>query len=148
MRFHENFPLDGSNEILKMTLFTHAMPFSLHGIMFLNVLRSLCDPEQEKRFLEPALRGEIIGAYAQTELAHGSDVQSLLTTATYDASTESFIINTPETGAAKFWIAEIGANCSHAAVYAQLIINGKKYGVHVFIVPIRDKTTLKTFKGI
>lgn len=37
--------------------------------------------------LQPALRGEILGCYAQTELGHGSDVQSLMTTATYDSNT-------------------------------------------------------------
>ncbi len=30
---------------------------------------------------------EIVGVYAQTELGHGSDVQSLETTATYDEQT-------------------------------------------------------------
>jgi len=46
-------------------------------------------------FLEPARNGHIVGCYCQTELAHGSDVQSLMTTATYDRGTETFIINTP-----------------------------------------------------
>jgi acyl-CoA oxidase len=71
---------------MKLTLFTHATPLSLHGLMYLTILKNLCDEEQEKMFLEPSLRGEIIGCYAQTELAHGSDVQNLLTTATYDAA--------------------------------------------------------------
>jgi len=34
--------------------------------------------------LKPALAAEIRGCYAQTELAHGSDVKNLMTTATYD----------------------------------------------------------------
>lgn len=34
--------------------------------MFLITLRNLCDPQQQKTILEPAVRGEIIGCYAQT----------------------------------------------------------------------------------
>lgn len=48
----------------------------------------------------------------------------------------------------KFWI---GAACQIATmsvVWAQLIIDGKKYGPHPFIVPIRDKLTHEPFKGV
>lgn len=72
----------------------------------------------------------------------------MLTTATYDASSETFIINTPEIGAAKWWIGDLGLYCTHAAVYAQLIIAGRRYGVHVFLVPIRDPKTMKLLQGI
>jgi len=44
----------------------------------------------------------IIGAYAQTEVGHGSDVQSLATTAHYDPQSKSFILNTPSKSAYKF----------------------------------------------
>jgi len=33
-------------------------------------------------------------------------------------------------------------------VFAQLIIKGKSYGVHVFLVPIRDPVTMKTYPGV
>jgi acyl-CoA oxidase len=72
----------------------------------------------------------------------------LLTTATYDPSSETFIINTPEIGAAKWWIGDLGLYCTHAAVYAQLIIDKRRYGVHAFVVPIRDPKTLKVLQGI
>lgn len=55
--FHDQFPLDGSVEVFKINSFVHALPFSLHAIMFLNTLANLCDEEQEKMFLQPALRG-------------------------------------------------------------------------------------------
>ena len=51
-------------------------------------------------------------------------------------------------GAAKWWIGDLGLYCNHAAVFAQLIINGKQHGVHTFIVPIRDPKTLQTLKGV
>ena len=81
-------------------------------------------------------------------MAHGSDVQNLMTTATYDKAHETFIINTPEIGATKWWVGDLGLYCNHAAVFAQLIIDGKRYGVHAFLVPIRDPKTLQVFKGI
>jgi acyl-CoA oxidase len=71
-----------------------------------------------------------------------------MTTAIYDRATETFIINTPEIGAAKWWVGDLGVYCNHAAVFAQLIIDEKKYGVHAFLVPIRDTKTLQVIKGI
>jgi hypothetical protein len=38
---------------------------------------------------------QIIGCYAQTELGHGSNVQGLETTATFDPKTDEFIIHSP-----------------------------------------------------
>lgn len=40
--------------------------------------------------------------------------------------------------AAKWWIGDLGIFCTHACVFAQLIIKGKNHGVHAFVVPIRD----------
>ncbi|EUA33413.1 acyl-CoA dehydrogenase, middle domain protein [Mycobacterium xenopi 4042] len=38
---------------------------------------------------------ELRGCFAMTETGHGSDVQSLETTATYDAATQEFVIDSP-----------------------------------------------------
>ncbi len=89
----------------------------------------------------------MLGCYAQTELGHGSDVQSLMTTATYDEKTETFIMNTPSVKAAKWWIGDLGVYATHACVFAQLIIKEKVYGVHAFVVPIRD-VQHKPFPGV
>jgi acyl-CoA oxidase len=33
----------------------------------------------------------------------------------------------------------LGFYANHAIIFAQLIIKNKKYGIHAFLVPIRDK---------
>lgn len=83
-----------------------------------------------------------------TELAHGSNVAGLETTATFDEETDEFIIHTPHLGATKWWIGGAAQTVTHAAVFAQMIIGGKKYGVKTFVVPLRDPSTFTTLPGI
>lgn len=115
------------------------MPLSLHFYMFIVTLQNLCTDKQLELFYKPAVEGKIRGCYAQTELGHGSDIQNLVTTATYDENSESFILDMPSTLAAKWWIGDLGVYANHAIVPAQLIIKNKKYGLHTFLVPIRDE---------
>lgn len=77
VRMHEIFGLEGDTKLQESLFFTEQMPLSLHYSMFILTLKNLCTDKQKKMFLEPALNAEIIGCYAQTELGHGSDVQSL-----------------------------------------------------------------------
>ena len=89
----------------------------------------------------------------------GSNVRGLETTATYDKSTEEFIIHTPVLTASKWWIGSLGRTyvldreaahprANHACVMAQLILDGQSYGPHAFIVPIRDLKTHKPLPGV
>ena len=64
--YHDVFPLNGTSEIDKILFLNFQAPLSLHGLMFLNTLDNLCDEEQVETIYKPALRGEIIGCYAQT----------------------------------------------------------------------------------
>lgn len=48
-------------------------------------------------------------------------------------------MNSNGIGATKWWIGDLGVYANHAAIFAQLIIKNKKYGLHTFLVPIRDK---------
>jgi acyl-CoA oxidase len=72
----------------------------------------------------------------------------LETTATLDMTTDEFIIHTPTPTATKFWPGELGRFTTHAALFARLVIDGNSYGIHCFMVPLRDLHTFKHFSGV
>jgi acyl-CoA oxidase len=113
--------------------------FMNHSGLFLSTLNTLASDQQKELWLPKAFRFQIVGCYAQTELGHGSNVRGLQTTATYDKSTQEFVLNTPTLTSIKWWPGTLGKICTHAAVYAELILDGKEYGLHVFMVQIRDE---------
>ncbi|CAG8616626.1 5199_t:CDS:2 [Paraglomus occultum] len=121
--------------------------FMAHRGMFVPSLMSQADDEQKEAFLKPALRYQIIGCYAQTELGHGSNVQGLETTATYIPETDEFEINSPYLTAAKWWVGALGITSNYAVVMARLISNGKDHGPHLFVVQLRDLKTHKPLPG-
>mmetsp|Transcript_34554 Transcript_34554/g.25666 ORF Transcript_34554/g.25666 Transcript_34554/m.25666 type:complete len:212 (-) Transcript_34554:166-801(-) len=124
------------------------MPNGIHHQMFETGIRYLATEEQQKQILPAILKNEIIGCYAQTELGHGSNVQGLETTATLDKETDEIVLHSPKVSSAKFWPGDMGLTGTHAIIYAQLIVDGKKKGVQAFFVPIRDLSTHRTFPGI
>ncbi|KEF52327.1 acyl-CoA oxidase [Exophiala aquamarina CBS 119918] len=119
-------------------LIGEATPYGLHAGMFTKTLREQCTPEQQAKFLKAAIDYEIIGCYAQTELGHGSNVKGIETTATWVAQSQTFEIHSPYLTASKWWIGSLGKAANHAVVMAQLLIEGKSYGPHLFLVKIRD----------
>ena len=111
-------------------------------------MRDQGTPEQHKLFLEKAEKYEYIGCYAQTELGHGSNVRGLETTATWNADDKTFTIHSPHLTASKWWIGSLGRTANHAVVMAQLIIDGKAYGPHPFVIQIRDLKTHEPLENI
>ena len=123
-------------------------PIALSIFLFGNAISELGSQEQREYWKEEIISLRVLGSYAQTELAHGSDVQSLQTTATFDKATDQFIINTPTIEAAKYWPGELAKVGNHALVMAQLIVGEKNYGQHMFVVPIRRQSDHSILPGV
>jgi len=110
-----------------------------HYGLFLPTLQVHTSDQQRDWWFDRARTMKIIGCYAQTELGHGSNVRGLRTIAEYDAKKQEFVLNTPTLQSMKWWPGTLGKVATHALVYAQLILDGKEYGVHSFMVQIRDE---------
>lgn len=148
-------------------------PLGVHYVMFLPTIIGQATPAQQavsnylkyfvynkvqwiineiilccQEWLGRAWSGDIIGTYAQTELGHGTFIRGLETTATYDPKTEEFVLNSPTLTSMKWWPGGLGHTANHAVVIAQLYTQGKSYGIHAFIVQLRDENTHEPMKGI
>eukprot|EP00526_Cylindrotheca_closterium_P007588 CAMPEP_0113633118 /NCGR_PEP_ID=MMETSP0017_2-20120614/17227_1 /TAXON_ID=2856 /ORGANISM="Cylindrotheca closterium" /LENGTH=683 /DNA_ID=CAMNT_0000543727 /DNA_START=66 /DNA_END=2117 /DNA_ORIENTATION=+ /assembly_acc=CAM_ASM_000147 len=131
------------------------LPTALHWVMFLPNIKSLCDDEQQAKWLPLCRDWKVIGCYAQTELGHGSNVRALETTATFVPESKggqkggSFIIHSPSMTAAKFWPGTLGRTANHAIVIARLIDGeGVDRGIHNFIVPLRSMEDHSLLPGV
>jgi acyl-CoA oxidase len=93
--------------------------------------------ERHEQYLRDIVSLALPGCFAMTETGHGSDVQHLRTTAAYDDG--HFIVDTPDLSARKDYIGNAARDGKMAVVFAQLRTGGREYGVHAFLVPIRDE---------
>ena len=124
------------------------LPLDVHLSMFIPLMMYHTNNEQKDRWLKDALNLNIIGAYAQTELAHGSNVRGIETIAVYDETTQMFDLHSPTLTSLKWWPGGLGHTATHAVVYANLIIKGRNKGVHAFMVALRNLDDHKPLEGI
>lgn len=105
--------------------------------LFGSAIHQLGTAEHHRKWLPGVMDLSIPGAFAMTEIGHGSDVAAAGTTATYDPDTEEFVIHTPFRAATKEYLGNAALHGIAATVFAQLITNGVSHGVHCFYVPLR-----------
>mmetsp|Transcript_40089 Transcript_40089/g.159460 ORF Transcript_40089/g.159460 Transcript_40089/m.159460 type:complete len:508 (+) Transcript_40089:532-2055(+) len=116
--------------------------------LFGGAVYGLGTEEQKDYWLPKVERREIIGCYGLSELGAGSNVRGIRTTATYDPSSRSFVLHTPTDGAQKYWIGGAAESATHCSVFAYLIVDGKRRGIHGFVVQIRDSIEGSPVHGV
>ena len=121
----------------------------LNEQLFPIVMTSFSQDEELIQLANKTRNLEVVGSFALTELSHGSDVQSIRTTATFDPVSQEFVVHTPDVEAVKCWSGLLGSIATHSIVMAQLYTpDGTCRGIHPFLVPVRDPLTLHSFPGV
>ena len=69
--------------------------------LFGGAVQLLGTERHHRRYLRDIIDLSLPGCFAMTETGHGSDVQHLRTTATYDPAAGEFVISTPDPGGAQ-----------------------------------------------
>src|SRR3954454_16647307 len=110
--------------------------------LFGGAILHLGTQQHHERYLADVMSLRLPGCFAMTETGHGSDVQSIRTTATYDAASDEFVVNTPDDDAVKDYIGNAARDGRMAVVFAQLTTGSaeqerQNHGVHALLVPIR-----------
>ncbi|GAA4729251.1 acyl-CoA dehydrogenase [Pedococcus ginsenosidimutans] len=111
----------------------------VHWGLFGGAVANLGTAAHHAEYLPRIIDATLPGCFAMTETGHGSDVQSLGTTATYDPDTDELVVHTPDLRSRKDYIGGAARDGRLAAVFAQLVTGGEGHGVHCVLVPIRDE---------
>jgi acyl-CoA oxidase len=110
--------------------------------LFGGAILMLGSKRHHDRYLGDLIGGRLLGCFAMTESAHGSNVQALGTVASYDPATDELLITTPDDASRKDYIGNAAQHAQAAVVFAQLEVAGEGHGVHAFVVPLRDEGEL------
>jgi acyl-CoA oxidase len=128
-------------EMLAMSDLSLMVKAGVQWGLFGGAIENLGTERHHEAYVKKIINLELRGCFAMTETGHGSDVQALETTATYDAAAEEFVINSATPTARKDYIGGAAGTAALAAVFAQLITSDDgapvNHGVHCFVVPIR-----------
>lgn len=120
-----------------------AVHFFLYGKSILTL-----GTEKHLKYVENAIALKDLGCFGLTELSHGSNVQGCLTNAIFDERRKNFVLYTPHERGVKFWIGNAAHTANMAVIAANLIVKGVDYGIHLFLVEIRDRVTHDLIPGV
>jgi len=127
-----------SLECLSFCDYSLAIKSGVHFTLCGGTICKLGTAKHHEAFLPGIDTLALPGCFGMTELGHGSNVMGIETTAVYDAGSQMFEIHTPNNEASKYWIGGSGQHGKVCCVFAQLTVNGRWEGPHVFVVRIRD----------
>ncbi len=129
-------------ELLAMSDLSLMVKAGVQWGLFGGAVENLGTQRHHEAYVKKIIDLDLLGCFAMTETGHGSDVQALETTATYDTASGEFVIDSPTPSSRKDYIGGAAETASVAAVFAQLITTEDNkptsHGVHCFVVPIRD----------
>ncbi len=108
--------------------------------LFGGAIANLGTERHHREYLPGMADLSLPGCFAMTETGHGSDVQSILTMATYDPETDELVVHSPSPAARKDYIGGAARDARLAAVFAQLVVGEEQHGVHCVLVPLRDES--------
>lgn len=110
--------------------------FTVQYNLFAGTVLGLGGHEQVKELEEIQAKG-LLGCFGLTEKLAGVNSGLVVnTTATWEPSSQSFILNSDDQGSHKNWISQ-GLIADKCATIATLIVGGKSYGPHGFLMDFR-----------
>ncbi|KPK82089.1 MAG: hypothetical protein AMS25_03735 [Gemmatimonas sp. SM23_52] len=115
-----------------------AIKFGVQFGLFGGSINQLGTQRHHQKYLRDVGTLALPGCYAMSEAAHGSNVRDIETVARFNKSSGDFVVHTPSGRARKVYVGNAGLHGRMATVFTQLEIGNLRYGVHAFLVPIRD----------
>lgn len=127
--------------------FSLGVRYSVHMVLYYNSIKFL-GTEMHRPYMDRCVTFEDHGCFGLTELGHGSDVREIKLKATYDPKTKEFVLHSDGYDSYKWWIGGAGKFANITVLFAQLYTKGECYGVHAFVVPLRNKRDNSPFPGV
>nr|CAI5849432.1 unnamed protein product [Callosobruchus analis] len=127
---------------------------SFRQISLIDNIHNLKIPSYATRIMMQVSPGSTIKHFVQDEffstaiLYMGTEKHMKFVSDAQEGKKKVFVLNTPDFEAAKCWAGGLGQMATHAIIYAMLVIDGYNYGLHSFVVPVRDPKTLLPYPGL